>query len=72
MSKTAKTPELRFPKIFSIILLLRETLPKKLKLPDITPIFKKKTPLNKGNYKSVSFLPVVSKTFKRSLQKQMN
>ena len=72
ISKTAKTPELHFPRIFSIILLRHETLPKKLKLADTTPIFKIKSALNKGNYRSVSVLPVVSKTFKRSLQKQMN
>ena len=43
----------------------------KLKLADITPIFKKTNPLEKENYKSVSVLPAVSKIFKRIVQKQV-
>ena len=44
----------------------------KLKLPDINPIFKKKDPFNKENYRPESVLPVVSKIFKRLLKEQMN
>ena len=42
-----------------------------MKLTDITPVFKKKDPLNKTNYRSVSVLPIVSKFFE-NMQKQVN
>ena len=35
--------------------------PASLKLADITPVFKKKDPLNKSNYRPVSVLPIMSK-----------
>ena len=35
--------------------------PGSLKLADITPVFKKKDPLNKSNYRPVSVLPIISK-----------
>ena len=35
--------------------------------PDITPVFKKKGPMNKINYRSVSVLPSLSKTFEKLL-----
>ena len=38
--------------------------PDNLKLADITPVFKKKVPLNKINYRPVSVLPSVSKYLK--------
>ena len=38
-----------------------------LKLADITPVFKKKDPLNKINYRPVSVLPSVSKIFEKLL-----
>ena len=37
--------------------------PENLELADITPVFKKKDPLNKMNYRPVSVLPSVSKLF---------
>ena len=43
-----------------------------LKLADITPVFKKKDPLNKTNYRPVSVLPIVSKLFEKIMQKQIN
>ena len=35
------------------------TFPESLKLADITPVFKRKDPLNKTNYRAVSALPSV-------------
>ena len=43
----------------------------KLKLADITPVFKKNNPLEKENYRPVSVLPIVSKFFERIMQKQV-
>ena len=45
--------------------------PPKLKLADITPIFKKLDSLLKKNYRPVSILPVASKIFERLMQGQM-
>ena len=45
--------------------------PDNLKLADITPVFKKKDPLNKINYRPVSVLPSVSKIFEKLLQHQL-
>ena len=45
--------------------------PDKLKLADITPVFKNNNPLEKGNYIPASVLPVVSKIFERIMQKQV-
>ena len=46
--------------------------PESLKLADITPVLKKKDPLNKSNYRPVSVLPIISKIFLKIMQKQMN
>ena len=46
--------------------------PDNLKLADITQVFKKKDPLNKENYRSVSVLPSISKIFERLMQRQIN
>ena len=45
--------------------------PDKLKLANITPVFKKNNPLEKENYRPVSVLPIVSKFFERIMQKQV-
>ena len=45
--------------------------PDRIKLADITPVFKKNNPLEKENYRPVSVLPVVSKIFERIMQKQV-
>ena len=45
---------------------------KKLKLADITPIFKKLENILAENYRNVSVLPSVSKIFERLMQKQVN
>ena len=46
------------------------TFPSKLKLADITPVYKKKDPTLVENYRPVSVLPSVSKIFERIIQKQ--
>ena len=45
--------------------------PSKLKLADITPIFKTLETILVENYRPVSILPIVSKFFERIMQKQM-
>ena len=45
---------------------------KNLKSADATPVFKKKDPLDKTNYRPVSVLLPVSKMFERLIQKQIN
>ena len=44
---------------------------KKLKAADLIPIFVKEDPLNKGNYRSISVLPTISKIFERVLFDQL-
>ena len=46
--------------------------PAKLKLADISPIFKKLESIFVKNYRPISILPVVSKVFERIMQKQTN
>ena len=46
--------------------------PNELKLADIIPIFKKKDPLNKENYRPVSILSHMSKVFERLINKQID
>ena len=46
--------------------------PYKLKLADVTPVFKEKNPLDKVNYRPVSVLPPISKIYEKLLQKQIN
>ena len=50
----------------------KRQFPSKLKLADITPIFKKLETVNKCNYRPISVLPVVSKIFERIIDKQTN
>ena len=45
--------------------------PDNLKLADITPVFKKKDPLNKINYRPISVLPSISKLFEKLMQHQL-
>ena len=42
-----------------------DTFPDSLKLADITPVIKKKDPLNKTNYRPVSVLRMLSKLFEK-------
>ena len=46
--------------------------PDKLKLADITPVFEKKNPLDKANYRTVNVLPPISRIYEKLLQKQIN
>ena len=46
--------------------------PDNLKLADIAPVFKKKNPLHKVNYRPVSVLPSISKVFEKLMQKQIS
>ena len=46
--------------------------PENLNLADATPVFKKRDPLDKTNYRPVSVLPPVSKMFERLVEKQIN
>ena len=48
-----------------------QKFPTKLKLADITPIFKRLESILVKNYRPVSILPVVSKIFERIMQNQM-
>ena len=45
---------------------------KKLKLADITPVFQKKNPLDKANYRPVRVLPPISKIYEKLLLNQIN
>ena len=51
--------------------ILDSNFPGKLKLADITPIFKSVDATCKKNYRPISVLPVVSKLFERIMQKQI-
>ena len=44
----------------------------KLKLAEVSPIFKKKDDLDKETYRPVSVLPLVSKVFQRVMYHQIN
>ena len=52
--------------------ILTSDFPDKLKVADVTPIFKKDDPQKSKNYRPVSVLPAVSKVFERLLHKQMS
>ena len=53
-------------------IVVNKKFPTKLKLADISPIFKKLENILKENYRPVSVLPTVSKIFERLMQKQMS
>ena len=59
------------PELFNNTL-LTSSFPTKLKVVDVSPVFKKDNPLKTKNYRPVSVLPVVSKIFERLLHKQMS
>ena len=42
------------------------------KLADVTPVFKKKNPLDKTNYRLVSVLRTISKIFEKIMEKKLN
>ena len=45
--------------------------PETLKLAQVTPIHKKNSTLDKGNYRPVSILPIMSKIFERAINTQL-
>ena len=53
-------------------ILLNKIFPKNLKLADVSPIFEKKDKTFVENYRPVSVLLTVSKTFERIMQKQVS
>ena len=64
---TANTLQLLFNNAIS-----NSDFPENLKLADVTPVFKKKIPLDKTNYRPLNVLPLVLKLFERLIQKQIN
>ena len=58
-------------KIWNTEIVENQKFPSKLKLADITPIFKRLESILEKNYRPVSILPVVSKIFERIMQDQM-
>ena len=60
----------------SITLLINKCIaqnicPDDLKRSNISPIFKKKDPLNKDNYRSINLLPILSKLYERVINDQL-
>ena len=51
--------------------ILESTFPCKMKMANITPLYKKNDKLNKDNYRSVNLLPVLSKIAERILYNQV-
>ena len=49
-----------------------EKFPLGLKQAQVVPLFKKKDPLNKENFRPVSLLPIISKIFERSMHDQLS
>ena len=52
--------------------LLSCVFPSKLKMADVSPVYKKGGRTDKGNYRPVSILPAVSKVYERLLFRQIN
>ena len=57
--------------IWNTEIVLNKKFPSKLKLSDITPLFKKIDKTSKKNYRPINLLPVVSKIFERIMEKQI-
>ena len=51
--------------------ILEKRFPSKMKMANITPLYKKKDKLNKDNYRSVNLLPILSKIMERTLFNQV-
>ena len=69
-----KEGELTFETLTNCINKSIETgcFPDSLKEPNITPIFRKDDPLDKSNYRPVSFVPLISKVFERLIYDQLS
>ena len=48
----------------------KSKFPDCLKLPNVTPVFKKGSRASKNKYRPVSILPILSKSFERLISKQ--
>ena len=59
-------------KIWNEEVIQNRKFPAKLKLADISPIYKKLENISVENYRPVSVLPIVSKVFERIMDKQTN
>ena len=70
LTKTSETSAKIIHKIFSEIVETGD-YPDNLKLADKTPVFKKKEPLNKINYRAVGVLLSISKLFEKLMQDQL-
>ena len=46
--------------------------PPRLKAAQVLPLYKKKDPLNKKNFRPVSILPIISKTYERVMHNQLS
>ena len=46
--------------------------PENLKAAQVSPLFKKNNSLDKGNYRSVSVLPCISKIYERAMHDSVN
>ena len=58
--------------IWNFEILENHNFPSKLKLADITPVYKKNDRTSVENFRPVSVLPTVSKIFERIIQKQFS
>lgn len=50
----------------------KSQFPAGIKVAQVLPLYKKKDPLNKENYRPVSILPTISKIFERSIHDQLS
>ena len=72
LKTSAMVPAETLQKLF-IQALTTGQFPSNPKYADVTPVFKKNSPLNKENYRSVSVLRIiVSKAFEKLMQNQIN
>ena len=71
--KILKESRFCFPELTNCIneSLANNKFPGKLKLSDITPVFKKLGPCDKASYRPVSILPLVSKVFEKIMYDQL-
>ena len=71
LKETSNTFSESLVNIWNNEVISKKLFPTKLKLADITPIFKKGDATLAKNYRPVSVLPVISKVYERLMQKQL-
>ena len=71
--KILKKSNFRFPELTNCInkSLTDNEFPDTLKISDITTVFKRLEPSGKGNYRTVSILPLVVKVFEKIMYDQL-